>query len=65
MREGNIIKLLTEYAAMAVSECPSCTYHIALPSSMAEGEVMQCPDCGESLKLLSLNPPIFELVKDD
>ena len=48
---------------MAISECPSCTYHIALPSNLEEGDVMQCPDCGQALKLVSISPPIFEQAK--
>lgn len=49
-------------AGMAISECPSCTFHIPLPPGMAEGDVMQCPDCGAEIKLKSVYPPVFELV---
>ena len=45
---------------MAISECPECTFHIALPSNAGEGMVMECPDCGALLKLINLSPPIFE-----
>jgi alpha-aminoadipate carrier protein LysW len=50
-------------ANMAISECPSCTFHVPLSSNMQEGEVMACPDCGAEIKLVQLSPPIFELVK--
>ncbi len=50
---------------MAISECPACTFHIPLSSSMGEGDVMECPDCGARLKLVSLSPPIFEEIKEE
>ena len=50
---------------MAISECPVCTFHIPLPSSMAEGDAMECPDCGAHLKLVSLSPPLFEEIKEE
>ena len=52
-------------AFMAISECPLCTFHIPIDSSMAEGDVVQCPDCGASLKLASITPPLFEMLKED
>jgi lysine biosynthesis protein LysW len=45
---------------MAISECPECTFHIALPPSLEVGQVIKCPDCGARLKLVSLYPPLFE-----
>ena len=50
---------------MAISECPSCTYHIPVSSGMQEGDVMECPDCGAAIKLVKAFPPIFELVKEE
>lgn len=49
---------------MAISECPSCTFHIPLSSNMQEGDQMECPDCGAKLKLVSLTPPIFEEISE-
>jgi uncharacterized paraquat-inducible protein A len=49
---------------MAVSECPECTFHIALPSSLMEGETLDCPDCGAHLRLLQVYPPIFEKTEE-
>jgi len=46
---------------MAVSECPSCTFHIQLEEGMAAGQVMNCPDCGALLKLVQETPPVFAL----
>ena len=45
---------------MAISECPECTFHIAIGSNMQEGDAVECPDCGALLKLVSLSPPLFE-----
>ncbi|MCX8198205.1 MAG: lysine biosynthesis protein LysW [Candidatus Micrarchaeota archaeon] len=49
---------------MAISECPACTYHIALPPGLKEGEAMVCPDCGARIKLAKIYPPVFELVEE-
>ncbi|MEM2138205.1 MAG: hypothetical protein QW568_03910 [Candidatus Anstonellaceae archaeon] len=46
---------------MSVSECPACTFHIALEAGLEVGDVMQCPDCGARLKLARAFPPVFEL----
>jgi len=50
---------------MAISECPACTFHIAVESNMQVGEAMDCPDCGAPLKLISLSPPIFEKIGEE
>ena len=49
---------------MAISECPACTFHVPLPPTLQEGEVMQCPDCGAEIKLVQVYPPIFQLVRE-
>ncbi len=50
---------------MAISECPACTFHIALEPGLEEGDVMKCPDCGALLKLAKNYPPIFELASKE
>lgn len=50
---------------MAISECPECTFHIQLEDGAELGQIILCPDCGEKLKLVSVNPPIFEAVKEE
>ncbi len=50
---------------MAISECPECTFHIALEPGLEVGDVMECPDCGKRIKLVSDFPPMFERAGDD
>jgi alpha-aminoadipate carrier protein LysW len=37
--------------------CPECEAEIALQASTEVGEIVQCPDCGMDLEVLSLAPP--------
>jgi lysine biosynthesis protein LysW len=46
---------------MAISECPSCTFHIALEAGLEVGDAIKCPDCGARLKLTRIFPPVFEI----
>jgi len=50
---------------MAVSECPLCTFHIALPPDAEEGMVIGCPDCGGIIRLVKIMPPVFEPVEKE
>lgn len=50
---------------MAISECPACTFHIALEPGLQVGEIMVCPDCGARLKLVKDFPPVFETTGED
>jgi predicted RNA-binding Zn-ribbon protein involved in translation (DUF1610 family) len=50
---------------MAISECPACTFHIALEPGLAVGDVMLCPDCGARIKLIRDFPPVFENAGED
>jgi len=47
---------------MAISECPVCTFHIALEPGLLVGEAITCPDCGTRLKLVKDFPPVFESI---
>jgi lysine biosynthesis protein LysW len=47
---------------MAISECPSCTFHLQLEEGVEIGQVISCPDCGALIKLIGEFPPVFELV---
>lgn len=60
-----LLKHSRRTASMAISECPQCTFHIAVQSNMAEGDVIACPDCGVMLKLIGSLPPVFELAEKE
>ena len=47
---------------MAISECPACTFHIALEPGLSVGDAIDCPDCGARLKLVKDFPPVFAIV---
>ncbi len=64
-KDQNLIKHSRGMGIMAISECPSCTFHIAVQSNMEEGDVMKCPDCGAMLKLAKASPPVFELASKE
>lgn len=40
-----------------MSECPMCGAQVALEADAVEGELMECPDCGTELEVLSVDPP--------
>jgi len=37
--------------------CTECEAEIALETSTEVGEIIQCPDCGLDLEVISLDPP--------
>ncbi|MGQ9500914.1 MAG: lysine biosynthesis protein LysW [Anaerolineae bacterium] len=41
--------------------CPECDAEIILRDDTLVGEIVQCPDCGVELEVLSLNPPELDL----
>jgi alpha-aminoadipate carrier protein LysW len=41
--------------------CPECDAQIVLSDDTLEGEIVQCPDCGVELEVLSLDPPELDL----
>ncbi|MGC8878210.1 MAG: lysine biosynthesis protein LysW [Anaerolineae bacterium] len=41
--------------------CPECDAQIMLRDDTVEGEIVQCPDCGVELEVLSLDPPALDL----
>ena len=36
------------------AECPECAADVTLPDDVMEGEIVQCPDCGVELEVISL-----------
>jgi len=50
---------------MGLSECPECTYHIPIQKNMKKGDIIICPDCSARLKIISLDPLIFESLEQE
>jgi alpha-aminoadipate/glutamate carrier protein LysW len=45
--------------------CPECEADIFIPDSTVEGEIIQCPDCGVELEVVSLDPPMLDLAPEE
>ncbi len=39
-----------------MATCPECESEVAFQDSTEVGEIIQCPDCGMDLEVLSLDP---------
>ena len=47
------------------TECPECAAEVSLPNDVMEGEIVQCPDCGVELEVISVDPPAVELAPEE
>jgi alpha-aminoadipate carrier protein LysW len=47
------------------AECPECAGEVDLPDDVMEGEIVQCPDCGVELEVISADPPIVDLAPEE
>ena len=46
--------------------CPECDAAIDIEEEeVEEGQIVDCPECGAELEVVSTNPVQVELVKDD
>jgi alpha-aminoadipate/glutamate carrier protein LysW len=46
--------------------CPECDAAIDIEEEeIEEGQIVDCPECGAELEVVSTNPVQVELVKDD
>ncbi len=50
--------------AATTCECPLCGAEIAL-NGYEENELIDCPECGESLEIVSLTPPVLEQAPEE
>jgi alpha-aminoadipate/glutamate carrier protein LysW len=48
---------LKEDPTMAL--CTECEAEVALVTGTEVGEILQCPDCGLDLEVVSLEPPVL------
>ena len=46
-------------------ECPECAGEVTLQEDVLISEIMQCPDCGVELEVMSLNPPKVETAPEE
>jgi alpha-aminoadipate carrier protein LysW len=44
--------------------CPECAAHLELAPDTIQGEILQCPDCGVELEVVSLEPVTVELAPE-
>jgi alpha-aminoadipate carrier protein LysW len=44
---------------MTMGRCTECEAEIELESSTEVGEIIQCPDCGMDLEVISIEPSEF------
>lgn len=47
------------------ASCPECAADIVLQPDTLQGEIIQCPDCGAELEVISLDPPSLELAPEE
>lgn len=45
--------------------CPECAGEVPLPNDTLQGEIVQCPDCGVELEVMSLDPLTLELAPEE
>jgi alpha-aminoadipate carrier protein LysW len=48
-----------------VAECPECAADVTLADDVMEGEIVQCPDCGIELEVVSVNPPELNVAPEE
>ena len=39
-----------------IANCPECDANFELAEDVEEGEIVECPDCGVELELVSIDP---------
>ena len=39
------------------AECPVCAAEVKLPGDTIVSEIVECPDCGTELEVMSIDPP--------
>jgi len=47
------------------AHCPECEATIELDEDTEIGEILECPDCGVELEVISLNPPGVDLAPEE
>jgi alpha-aminoadipate carrier protein LysW len=47
------------------ANCPECAADITLAADTLQGEIIQCPECGVELEVMSLSPLTLELAPEE
>jgi len=45
--------------------CPECAAEIELDDDVLEGEIVDCPDCGVELEVVSVDPLALDLAPEE
>ncbi len=45
--------------------CPECAAEIELDDDVLEGEIVDCPDCGVELEVVSVDPLTLDLAPEE
>ena len=48
-----------------ITECPDCEETIIIPDDSEVGEIIDCPNCGAELEIISINPPQVSLIIEE
>ena len=43
-----------------MTACPDCAADIPVPQDSMKGEVVACPDCGESFEIVNISPVLLK-----
>lgn len=45
--------------------CPDCREEVKIPENCQVGEVLECPNCGAEMEVVSLNPCEVSLIEEE
>jgi alpha-aminoadipate carrier protein LysW len=48
-----------------MATCPECAAEIEMNEDVMEGEIIDCPDCGVELEIISIDPLTLELAPEE
>ena len=47
-----------------MAECPVCACQIEFEGDTIKGELIECPECGSELEVISIDPDTLDLAPD-
>lgn len=48
-----------------VAMCPECEVLISIPGPLRLGKIVECPECGATLEVISVEPPELDVVEEE